>query len=73
VDGCALFWKRNRFRLVENYAIEFNECARRAASAMGLGLNTEDGNQYMHRLSKVRRPCNAALAGVTRCVCWWLL
>eukprot|EP00611_Tribonema_gayanum_P003315 TRINITY_DN12571_c0_g1_i2.p1 TRINITY_DN12571_c0_g1~~TRINITY_DN12571_c0_g1_i2.p1 ORF type:complete len:288 (-),score=94.97 TRINITY_DN12571_c0_g1_i2:170-973(-) len=52
VDGCALFWRRNRFRLVENYAIEFNECARRSAGAIGLSPNTEEGNQYMHRLSK---------------------
>jgi CCR4-NOT transcription complex subunit 6 len=28
VDGCAIFWRRNKFRLVEHYALEFNELAR---------------------------------------------
>lgn len=28
VDGCAIFFKRNRFALVEQYGIEFNEAAR---------------------------------------------
>lgn len=50
VDGCALFWRRNKFRLSENYAIEFNECARRAATAMG--LTPDESHQYIHHLSK---------------------
>lgn len=28
VDGCAVFWRRSRFLMAENYAIEFNDIAR---------------------------------------------
>jgi hypothetical protein len=28
VDGCATFWKRSKFILVENFCIEFNDIAR---------------------------------------------
>jgi CCR4-NOT transcription complex subunit 6 len=50
VDGCAMFWKRSKFMLVENYTIEFNECARR--SALQLGLEDSDLHRYVSRLSK---------------------
>lgn len=36
VDGCATFWKRNKFTMTENYSIEFNECARRSAQDLNL-------------------------------------
>ena len=32
VDGCALFWRRSKFHLVESYSIEFNEVAQRQAT-----------------------------------------
>jgi CCR4-NOT transcription complex subunit 6 len=50
VDGCATFWKKNKFIMTENYTIEFNECARRAASDMG--LDESEYRRYMNRLSR---------------------
>lgn len=61
VDGCALFWKRSTFHLVESYSIEFNELAQRQATQLGLnttpqthrGSNGNDeGVAFMNRLSK---------------------
>ncbi|CAM9870414.1 unnamed protein product, partial [Sphacelaria rigidula] len=51
VDGCAIFWRRAKFRLSENYTVEFNECARRAVSAMP-GLPPDDGHHFLMRVSK---------------------
>lgn len=51
VDGCAIFWRRGKFRLSENYTVEFNECARRAVSAMP-GLQPDDGHHFLMRVSK---------------------
>ena len=51
VDGCAIFWRRAKFRLAENYTVEFNECARRAVSAMP-GLPPDDGHHFLMRVSK---------------------
>ena len=50
VDGCATFWRRNKFIMLENYAIEFNDCARDAAAA--LGLDEGECRRYMNRLSR---------------------
>ena len=50
VDGCATFWRRSKFMMVENYAVEFNECARHAAA--DLGLDESDGRRYINRLVK---------------------
>jgi len=50
VDGCATFWKRQKFVLTENYTIEFNECARQAAA--DLGLDEQQCRRYMNRLSR---------------------
>mmetsp|Transcript_2444 Transcript_2444/g.3467 ORF Transcript_2444/g.3467 Transcript_2444/m.3467 type:complete len:622 (+) Transcript_2444:235-2100(+) len=50
VDGCALLWRRSKFRLAENYAIEFNDCARRACAT--LGLSPEDSSTFLHRICK---------------------
>ncbi|CAM6031273.1 unnamed protein product, partial [Sphagnum compactum] len=50
VDGCATFWRRSKFLLVENYAVEFNECARHAAA--DLGLDDSEGRRYINRLVK---------------------
>ena len=53
VDGCALFWKRTRFHLVESYSIEFNEVAQRQATqVLGLNLRSEEGSAFLNRLSK---------------------
>ena len=51
VDGCAIFWRRAKFRLAENYTVEFNTCARRAVSAMP-GLPPDDGHHFLMRVSK---------------------
>jgi CCR4-NOT transcription complex subunit 6 len=53
VDGCALFWRRSKFHLVESYSIEFNEVAQRQATqVLGLNPRSEEGIQFLNRLSK---------------------
>ena len=53
VDGCALFWRRSKFHLVESYSIEFNEVAQRqATSVLGLNPRSDEGMQFLNRLSK---------------------
>lgn len=53
VDGCALFWKRSKFHLIESYSIEFNEVAQRQATqVLGLNPRSEEGIQFLNRLSK---------------------
>jgi len=53
VDGCALFWRRSKFHLVESYSIEFNELAQRQATqVMGLNPRSEEGINFLNRLSK---------------------
>jgi CCR4-NOT transcription complex subunit 6 len=53
VDGCALFWRRSRFHLVESYSIEFNEVAQRQATqVLGLNLRSDEGSAFLNRLSK---------------------
>ena len=53
VDGCALFWRKTKFHLVESYSIEFNELAQRQATqVMGLNPRSEEGAAFLNRLSK---------------------
>lgn len=53
VDGCALFWRRSKFHLVESYSIEFNELAsRQATGVLGMNPRSEEGMAYLNRLSK---------------------
>jgi len=53
VDGCALFWRRTKFHLVESYSIEFNELAQRQATqVLGLNPRSEEGMNFLNRLSK---------------------
>jgi len=52
VDGCALFWRRSKFHLVESYSIEFNELAQRQATHLGLNPRSEEGAAFLNRLSK---------------------
>jgi CCR4-NOT transcription complex subunit 6 len=53
VDGCALFWRRSKFHLVESYSIEFNEVAQRQATqVLGLNPRSEEGSAFLNRLSK---------------------
>lgn len=60
VDGCALFWRRATFHLVESYSIEFNELAQRQANQLGLntsgaglrGRENDEGVAFLNRLSK---------------------
>lgn len=53
VDGCALFWRRSKFHLVESYSIEFNEVAQRQATqVLGLNPRSEEGISFINRLSK---------------------
>jgi len=60
VDGCALFWRRSTFHLVESYSIEFNELAQRQATQLGLnttssghrGNSNDEGVAFLNRLSK---------------------
>lgn len=53
VDGCALFWRRAKFHLVESYSIEFNELAQRQVTqVMGLNVRSEEGAAMLNRLSR---------------------
>jgi len=53
VDGCALFWRRTKFHLIESYSIEFNELAQRQVSqVMGLNPRSEEGASILNKLSK---------------------
>mmetsp|Transcript_27630 Transcript_27630/g.41817 ORF Transcript_27630/g.41817 Transcript_27630/m.41817 type:complete len:627 (+) Transcript_27630:294-2174(+) len=53
VDGCALFWRRTKFVLVESYSIEFNELAQRQATqVLGLNPRSDEGVAFLNRLSK---------------------
>ena len=58
VDGCALFWRRSTFHLVESYSIEFNELAQRQANQLGLNTgggrhnSNDEGTAFLNRLSK---------------------
>jgi CCR4-NOT transcription complex subunit 6 len=60
VDGCALFWRRSTFHLIESYSIEFNELAQRQATQLGLnttatshrGGSNDEGVAFLNRLSK---------------------
>eukprot|EP00573_Skeletonema_grethae_P010926 CAMPEP_0201694530 /NCGR_PEP_ID=MMETSP0578-20130828/6760_1 /ASSEMBLY_ACC=CAM_ASM_000663 /TAXON_ID=267565 /ORGANISM="Skeletonema grethea, Strain CCMP 1804" /LENGTH=597 /DNA_ID=CAMNT_0048180217 /DNA_START=199 /DNA_END=1992 /DNA_ORIENTATION=- len=53
VDGCALFWRRTKFHLVESYSIEFNELAQRQVTqGMGLNPRSEEGASILNKLSK---------------------
>jgi CCR4-NOT transcription complex subunit 6 len=53
VDGCAIFWRRTKFILVESYSIEFNELAQRQATqVMGLNPRSEECIAFLNRLSK---------------------
>ena len=53
VDGCALFWRRTKFHLIESYSIEFNELAQRqVTTVMGLNPRSEEGATILNKLSK---------------------
>jgi len=53
VDGCALFWRRAKFHLVESYSIEFNELAQRQATqVLGMNPRSDEFTSYLNRLSK---------------------
>ena len=53
VDGCALFWRRSKFHLVESYSIEFNELAQRQATqVLGMNPRSDECLAYLNRLSK---------------------
>lgn len=52
VDGCAIFWRRSKFHLVESYSIEFNDLAQRQAQVIGLNPNSKEGSAYLNRLMR---------------------
>jgi len=53
VDGCALFWRRTKFHLIESYSIEFNELAQRQVTqVIGLNPRSEEGAAILNKLSK---------------------
>jgi len=53
VDGCALFWRRTKFHLVESYSIEFNELAQRQATqVMGMNPRSDEYVSFLNRLSR---------------------
>jgi CCR4-NOT transcription complex subunit 6 len=54
VDGCAIFWRRSKFRLSEQYSIEFNECAR-TLTQVCWHLWSQQGGCGPHHLTCVKR------------------
>ncbi|KAJ8598977.1 hypothetical protein CTAYLR_009260 [Chrysophaeum taylorii] len=50
VDGCAMFWKRAKFRLSEHRTVSFNDLARGEATA--LALADRDQHAFLLRLVK---------------------
>ena len=59
VDGCALFWRKAKFRLSEHYEVEFNEgvwSAMRAARRMSEG----EGAEILSRMLGQRRAARRA-------------
>lgn len=50
LDGCATFWKKSRFVMVETYSIEFNDIARQQAADMD--MDDAEARKFMSRLSK---------------------
>jgi CCR4-NOT transcription complex subunit 6 len=53
VDGCALFWRRSKFVMVESYSIEFNEVAiRYTTNMLGSNHRSDESMQFINRLSK---------------------
>jgi len=81
VDGCALFWRRSKFHLVESYSIEFNELAQRQATqVLGFNPRSDEGMSFINRLSKdniaqlvvlevLQSPAQQAKALITEQVC----
>lgn len=45
-----MFWRRSKFRLVEKWVVEFNDCARRQAA--DLGLSHDQQQAFLQRLLK---------------------
>lgn len=50
IDGCAVFWRRNKVRLVENYGVEFDELARTFVQSLGQG--DMQNREMLNRLLK---------------------
>jgi CCR4-NOT transcription complex subunit 6 len=50
VDGCATFWKKNKFLMTENYCLEFNDLARQEVA--NLGLDEGEARRFMNRLTR---------------------
>ena len=50
VDGCAIFWRRSKFRLAEHYGVEFNDCAR--SLAQQIATSDEHERDILGRLMK---------------------
>lgn len=50
VDGCATFWRKSKFIMTDQFCIEFNDCARRVVTS--LGLEDVECRKYFNRLNK---------------------
>jgi CCR4-NOT transcription complex subunit 6 len=50
VDGCAVFWRRTKFRLAEHYGVEFNACAR--ALAQQIATSAPHEREIVSRVTK---------------------
>jgi len=50
VDGCALFWKRQKVRLAEHRQVQYNDLARAEATALRLSEKLE--REFLYRLVK---------------------
>jgi CCR4-NOT transcription complex subunit 6 len=50
IDGCATFWKKNKFSMSEQYGLEFNDLALNEANS--LGFDESEARRYMNRLNR---------------------
>eukprot|EP01031_Cornospumella_fuschlensis_P021441 gene21441-26271_t len=64
VDGCASFFKRSKFTLIEHHAVNFNDLARQFVMGGGAGGGGRDEvGKQVHKLTKD----NVALALILEC------
>lgn len=72
IDGCATFFKQERFHLVKKYEVEFNKAAISLADQM---TNPQQKKATMNRLLKVGQATGVgthmqAAAGGGACLAW---
>jgi hypothetical protein len=63
VDGCALLWRRSKFRLVEQYAVEFNEASEQRATTAAASSPSSLSSARATPTALARTPSDEAVRG----------